>query len=329
MVKPLESLTLPLGHPLVEILLSLKDKDKGDKKGDKSSKNFSLNFKKEVSTEDQTKFKKAIEVMHAIVNHSASSRYLSDEDQKILENLSAAKTISNELVEQALEFVSNNNVYVDFETFKKMMLAVDSVAVGIESYSQTRLEDLNGGHWDLEVPCTSKESVSFRFDHLEGKFYARSSLHKDDLKTDIVAIDFGTKSTTASYMDKDGRYRLLSIGNTDAESSKKFENPTIVEFREREFFLEDYNALEHRPFTSKNDMEVAYEAQKNFKELMNEEVNSLSSHFHNLGSWQDAKRDNFSEVIDNLRSTFNEFDGAAQEQIAWLKERIRVLEEDY
>ncbi len=66
-----------------------------------------------------------------------------------------------------------------------------------------------------------------------------------------------------------------------------------------------------------------------FKELMNEEVNSLSSHFHNLGSWQDAKRDNFSEVIDNLRSTFNEFDRAAQEQIAWLKERIRVLEEDY
>ncbi len=46
MVKPLESLKLPIGHPLVEILLSLKDKDKGDKKGDKSSENFSLNFKK-------------------------------------------------------------------------------------------------------------------------------------------------------------------------------------------------------------------------------------------------------------------------------------------
>ncbi|EQL46941.1 hypothetical protein, partial [Helicobacter pylori] len=53
------------------------------------------------------------------------------------------------------------------------------------------------------------------------------------------------------------------------------------------------------------------------------------SHFHNLDSWQDARRDKFSEVLDNLRSTFNEFDEAAQEQIAWLKERIRVLEEDY
>ncbi|WP_187884482.1 type VII secretion protein [Helicobacter pylori] len=66
-----------------------------------------------------------------------------------------------------------------------------------------------------------------------------------------------------------------------------------------------------------------------FKELLREKVNSLSNHFHNLESWQDPRRDKFSEVLDNLRSTFNEFDDAAQEQIAWLKERIRVLEQDY
>ncbi|WP_187895617.1 type VII secretion protein [Helicobacter pylori] len=66
-----------------------------------------------------------------------------------------------------------------------------------------------------------------------------------------------------------------------------------------------------------------------FKELLNDEVNGLSSHFRNLDSWQDKKRDEFREVLDNLKSTFNEFDEAAQEQIAWLKERIRVLEEDY
>ncbi|EJB91224.1 hypothetical protein HPHPH19_0288 [Helicobacter pylori Hp H-19] len=66
-----------------------------------------------------------------------------------------------------------------------------------------------------------------------------------------------------------------------------------------------------------------------FKELLNEEVNSLNGHFHNLESWQDARRDKFIEVLDNLKGTFNEFNEAAQEQIAWLKERIRVLEEDY
>lgn len=45
-----------------------------------------------------------------------------------------------------------------------------------------------------------------------------------------------------------------------------------------------------------------------FKELLNDEVNGLSSHFHNLDSWQDAKRERFSEVVDNLKGTFNEFD---------------------
>ncbi|GAA8188566.1 hypothetical protein HpBT143_04360 [Helicobacter pylori] len=122
------------------------------------------------------------------------------------------------------------------------------------------------------MPSLSKESVTFRFDNLpkeeigeeeiEKNFYARSSL-KDLNKQGVVAIDFGTKSTTAAYMDNNGIYRLLSIGgDEDAESLEKYENPTIVEFRNKEKFLKDYNALSHRPFTEKNDMGVAHEAQK-------------------------------------------------------------------
>ncbi len=158
---------------------------------------------------------------------------------------------------------------VDFEAFKEMMLNVDNIAVGVGIYSQSQLLDLNGGHWDLEVPGLSKESVTFRFDNLpkdsdgkEENFYARSSLK--DLKKGIVAIDFGTKSTTASYMDETGTYRLLSIGGlVDDASLAKFENPTIMEFRHKENFLNAYKVLDHRPFTEKNDIEVAQEAQKN------------------------------------------------------------------
>ncbi|GAA9479662.1 hypothetical protein HpHA295_04030 [Helicobacter pylori] len=161
---------------------------------------------------------------------------------------------------------------VDFEKFKEKMLNVDSVAVGLKSYSQSQLLDLDGGLWDLEVPSLSKESVTFRFDNLpkdpngkEENFYARSSL-KDLNKTGVVAIDFGTKSTTAAYMDNNGIYRLLSIGgDVDTESLEKYENPTIVEFRNKEKFLKDYNALDQCPFTEKNDIEVAHEAQKNAK----------------------------------------------------------------
>ncbi len=221
-----------------------------------------------MSEEEKIKFKQALRALHAIVNNEASLRYLSDDNQKFMESLAQAEKITNELVEKTLEIVSYSDVDVDFEKFSDKMLNVDNIAVGLKSYSQSQLLDLDGGHWDLEAPSLSKESVTFRFDNLdsngkEENFYARSSL-KDLNKQGVVAIDFGTKSTTAAYMDNNGIYRLLSIGgDVDIESLQKYENPTIVEFRDKEKFLKDYNALDHRPFTEKNDITVVHEAQKN------------------------------------------------------------------
>ncbi len=250
--------------------LSLESKNK-DKDKPAFNEKSPINFKKEVSEEDKIKFKQALRALHAIVNNEASLRYLSDENQKFIEDLVRAEKITNELVEKTLEIVSYSDVDVDFEKFKNEMLVVDNTAVGLKSYSQSQLLDLDGGHWDLEMPSSSKESVTFRFDNLpkdpnnkEENFYARSSL-KDLKKNGIVTIDFGTKSTTAIYMNKNGRYCLLSIGgDVDAGGLEKYENPTIVEFRDKEKFLKAYNALSHRPFTEHNDMEVAYEAQKEF-----------------------------------------------------------------
>ncbi|GAA8990234.1 hypothetical protein BTM273_05710 [Helicobacter pylori] len=165
--------------------------------------------------------------------------------------------------------------------------------------------DLDGGYWDLWVPSSSKESVTFRFDNLsndhknkEENFYARSSL-KDLDKIGIVAIDFGTKSTTAIYMNKNGRYCLLSIGgDVDAVGLEKYENPTIVEFRHKEKFLKDYNALSHRPFTKHNDMEVVHEAQKN---LSHTQGNQLYRFFSKLKQWAGAdEKQNFRDYEEDF-----------------------------
>ncbi len=227
MVTPLQSLRLPIGHPLVEILCKLSLKDKAA-----FNEESPINFKKEVSKEDKIKFKQALRVLHAIVNNETSLRYLSDENQKFIENLAQAEKITNELVEKTLGIVSYSDVDVDFEAFENVTLNVDNTAVGLKSYSQSQLLDLGGGYWDLWVPSSSKESVTFRFDNLskdhknkEENFYVRSSL-KDLDKTGIVAIDFGTKSTTAIYMNKNGRYCLLSIGgDVDTDGLEKYETP--------------------------------------------------------------------------------------------------------
>ncbi len=297
MVNPLQSLRLPLGHPLVEKLceLSLNNKAAFNEKS-------GVSYKEEVSKEDRTKFEQALWVLHAIVNNETSLRYLSDENQKLIEdlaqNLVQDKKITNEKIEKTLEIVSYSDVDVDFEKFKEFMLNVDSVAVGLKSYSQSQLLDLNGGHWDLEAPSVPKESVTFRLDNLDSNnkemnFYAHSSLK--DLNKGVVAIDFGTKSTTASYMDETGTYRLLSIGgDVDDASLAKFENPTIMEFRHRKKFITEYNALDHRPFTEKNDIEVAHEAQKNAAGVKG---NDLYRFFSKLKQWAGAdEKQNFRDL---------------------------------
>ncbi|QJW28895.1 hypothetical protein [Helicobacter pylori] len=300
MVTPLQSLRLPIGHPLVEILCKLSLNNKAA-----FNEESPINFKKEVSEEDKIKFKQALRVLHAVVNNEASLRYLSDENQKFIEDLAQAEKITNELIEKTLEIVSYSDVDVDFEAFNNAMRDVDNIAVGLKSYSQNQLLDLDGGHWDLDVPSASKESVTFRFDNLpkdhnekEVNFYARSSLK--DLKRDgFVAIDFGTKSTTASYMDKNGKYCLLSIGgDVDAEDLKKYENPTIVEFRNKEKFLKDYNALSHRPFTEHNDIEVAHEVQKN---LSSAQGNHLYRFFSKLKQWAGSdEKQNFRDLFEDF-----------------------------
>ncbi len=310
MVTPLKSLRLPIGHPLVEILCKLSLKKGKDEDKDKPAFNEErpINFKKEVSEEDKIKFKQAMRALHAIANNEASLRYLSDENQRFTENLAQAEKITNELVEKTLEIVSYSDVDMDFEAFKNAMLNVDFTAVGLKSYSQKRLLDLDGGHWDLAVSSSSKESVTFRFDNLpkekigeeeiEENFYARSSLK--DLKRDgFVAIDFGTKSTTASYIGEGGRYCLLSIGgDVDAEGLEKYENPTIVEFRNKEKFLKAYNALSHRPFTEKNDMEVAHEVQKAFTSAQG---NHLYRFFSKLKQWAGSdEKQNFRDLFEDF-----------------------------
>ncbi len=299
MVKE-KSLELPLGHPLVEKLC-----DRSLKDGVKFNEEIPIHFKDEVSEEDKIKFKQALRALHAIVNNEASLRYLSDENQKFIEDLARAEKITNELIEKTLEIVSYSDVDVDFEAFNNAMRDVDNIAVGLKSYSQSQLLDLDGGHWDLDVPSASKESVTFRFDNLpkddngkEENLYARSSLK--DLKRDgFVAIDFGTKSTTASYIGEGGKYCLLSIGgDVDAEDLKKYENPTIVEFRNKKKFLKDYNALSHRPFTGKQDMEVAYEAQKYFTSAQG---NDLYRFFSQLKQWAGSdEKQNFRDLIEDF-----------------------------
>ncbi|AAD05638.1 hypothetical protein YH61_04600 [Helicobacter pylori J99] len=92
---------------------------------------------------------------------------------------------------------------------------------------------------------------------------------------------------------------MLSIGGlVDDASLTKFENPTIVEFRHIKKFITEYNALDHRPFTEKNDIEVAHEAQKNAAIVKG---NDLYRFFSKLKQWAGAdEKQNFRDLEEDF-----------------------------
>ncbi|GAA8539045.1 hypothetical protein HpBT274_06470 [Helicobacter pylori] len=92
---------------------------------------------------------------------------------------------------------------------------------------------------------------------------------------------------------------MLSIGeDVDTDGLEKYENPTIVEFRRKEKQLKAYNALDHRPFTDKQDMEVAHEAQKYFTD---DKGNDLYRFFSKLKQWAGAdEKQNFRDLFEDF-----------------------------
>ncbi|GAA6797378.1 hypothetical protein BTM501_05770 [Helicobacter pylori] len=92
---------------------------------------------------------------------------------------------------------------------------------------------------------------------------------------------------------------MLSIGgDVDTESLEKYENPTIVEFRNKAKFLKAYNALDHRPFTEHDDMEVVHEAQKYFTSAKG---NDLYRFFSKLKQWAGTdEKQNFRDLFEDF-----------------------------
>ena len=133
------------------------------------------------------------------------------------------------------------------------------------------LEESGEGHWELFDSMEGSEMVT-----LNGK-YATRNPKIDVCDTGIVGIDFGTKSTVVSLKDENNKTRLLRVGTTSYNTQLKeedVENPTMLEFIDVEKFLEQYKSDETagRPFTSEEDIRVAYPAKKDLAEAESKEL---------------------------------------------------------
>ena len=156
----------------------------------------------------------------------------------------------------------------------KYYLSIDKERINIDDYDEERLWDINLGHWDLKEE--DKEALK---GILGKKVYERDP--KEDIhQGGIVGIDFGTKSTVVVYQ-KD-RTTIMPMRISGGKLNKKvvdadYENPTVIEFRNVENFLEKYNEKDGRPNTKWEDVMVSHTAFGNLIDGPSEYFTSIIS----------------------------------------------------
>ena len=156
----------------------------------------------------------------------------------------------------------------------KYYLSIDKERINIDDYDEERLWDINLGHWDLQEE--DKEELK---EILGKKVYERDP--KEDVhQGGIVGIDFGTKSTVVVYQ-KD-KTTIMPMRISGGKLNKKvddtdYENPTVIEFRNVENFLEKYNEKDGRPNTRWEDVMVSHTAFGNLTDGPSEYFTSIIS----------------------------------------------------
>jgi hypothetical protein len=165
----------------------------------------------------------------------------------------------------------------------KYYLSIDRDRINIDDYQENILLDPNVGHWDL------KEQDKKELKEILGK-----NVYKRDPKLDInqggiVAIDFGTKSTVVFYQKDSENILPMRISGDKLNREVRntdYENPTVIEFRDINKFLKDYNAKVGRPDTKWQDITVSHTAFGNLTEVSSEYFDSIIS---DIKQWTASK----------------------------------------
>ena len=162
-------------------------------------------------------------------------------------------------------------------------LSIDRERINIDDYQENILLDPNVGHWDL------KEQDKKELKEILGKNVYKRDPKKDINQGGIVAIDFGTKSTVVVYQKDSENILPMRISgdklNREVRSTD-YENPTVIEFRDIEKFLKDYNAKAGRPETKWEDITISHTAFGNLTEVSSEYFDSIIS---DIKQWTASK----------------------------------------
>ncbi len=202
------------------------------------------------------------------------------------------ETLLNDASDKTMEQETNTKEIPDQnvpqwkKTFNDIrdLLDCDKRRCRLESYDEDLLYDIKRGHWDL-FGCTEDVEIPEK-----GKLVQRDP--KKDIKTGVVGIDFGTKSTVVVRQDDTSAIIPIRIGaeTLSAEIRENdYENPTIIECTDLDKFIKKYYEQDGRPETSCDDFFVSYDAYKDYSSCP---PNEFYAYYADLKQWANHEKEN-------------------------------------
>ena len=195
-----------------------------------------------------------------------------------------------------------------FEIFKKKILDSDMIRARFENndFASELVTGQRLGHWDLwdynefvKSKCEENGKKYIEISLKDKHFFKRDPF--DDAKkrfSNKVAIDFGTKSTVVSVIDRDGHIVPIPISNSGKKREQQhdpYENPSVIEFVDLRKFIKDYTEKEGRPNTTWTDLLVSHEA---FDDITQRLYNSFMIELKSWCSKEGEYNDKVYPIID-------------------------------
>ena len=112
---------------------------------------------------------------------------------------------------------------------------------------------------------------------------------KSSINDGVVGIDFGTKSTVVVYQKGNANIHPMRVGTGDLGkevSAHHYENPTIMEFKNLERFIADYNARDNRPYTRWEDLTISHTAHNS---MLGSDSSQFNTFLDELKQWAGDK----------------------------------------
>ena len=265
---------------IYDLLKSLLSTQETSNTAQRSKSKTNITQEGSIKQETKTQHKKAKAKKTTHKTNKPQEANMLDKKTKCAKAIKQVDKISDKFISNALRQSETKEMLHSQDALEKLLLSIDNIAVNLDSYPQNMLYDINAGHWDIYQTSETTEGTGFQ---LKKSLIARSPLL--DVKNGTIAIDFGTKSTTAAILDDKNQKQLLRIGGGSykkAEHKNDYENPTIIEFVDIDKFMQAYHQTESRPLTSWDDICVSHTARNHLIESNNEDFYRF---FSSLKQW--------------------------------------------